>query len=49
MEYDNIMSEDTCDGCVHKPNGEREYYDVACFDCSWFYADKYTKIDDGEE
>ena len=43
------MSEDTCDGCVHKPNDKREDYDDACFDCSRFYADKYTKIDEEKE
>ena len=26
------MSEDTCDGCVHKSNDGKEYYDDACFD-----------------
>ena len=40
---------DTCDGCVHKPEDSKEYYDDTCFDCSRFYADKYTKIDEGEE
>ena len=43
------MSEDTCDGCIHKPDDGKEYYDDTCFDCSRFYADKYTKIDEGEE
>ena len=38
--------DDPCDGCIHAPNDEREYYDEACFDCSRFYADRYTKIDE---
>ena len=41
--------DDPCAGCIHAPNDKREYYDDACFDCSRFYADKYTKIDEGEE
>ena len=38
-----------CAGCIYAPNDKREYYDEACFDCSRFYADKYTKIDEEKE
>lgn len=41
--------DDPCAGCIHAPNDKREYYDDACFDCSRFYADKYTNIDEEKE